>query len=478
MNAARTVVVLAAGMGTRMKSATPKMLHPMLGRTLLGHVLHAAEPLAAQRTLAVVGQAADQVRAHLSEIAPDAETVFQAEQLGTGHAVRTAMDAAPDVTGTVVVLCGDTPLLRAETLEAFLAAHEGSGNTATVLTAEVDDPAALGRIVREESGQFRQIVEYRDATAEQRQIREINSGICAFDAALLREMLGKLTTDNDQGEEMLTDVLGLLRESGRQVGTHAAADPQDTLGCNDRAQLAELSAIMRRRINTAMMRSGVTMDDPDSTLVEATATVDADTVIRPGVQLRGATAVGPGCEVGPDTTLTDTIVGSRSLVVRAHCVSSEIGDDCQVGPYAYLRAGATLRSRAKVGTYVEVKNSQLDEGAKAPHLSYVGDASVGSDANVGAGVITANYDGVDKHRTEIGEAVFVGSNSVLVAPVHLADGAYVAAGSAVHEDVPSGALGVARGRQRNVDGWVEERRPGTKSARAVKRANAADESGD
>ncbi|MGH8791308.1 MAG: bifunctional UDP-N-acetylglucosamine diphosphorylase/glucosamine-1-phosphate N-acetyltransferase GlmU [Stackebrandtia sp.] len=478
MSAGRTVVLLAAGMGTRMKSATPKVLHPMLGRTLVGHVLHAAAPLAAERTLVVVGQAADQVREHLSRAAPSAESVMQAEQLGTGHAVRMAMEAAPEVEGTVVVLYGDTPLLRAQTLETFMAAHEASGNVATVLTAEVDDPATLGRIVRDEAGEFREIVEFRDATARQREIREINSGIYAFDASLLRQMLGKLTTDNDQGEELLTDVLSMLRESGRQVGTHTATDPQDTLGVNDRSQLAELSAIMRDRVNTALMKSGVTMDDPASTWVDATASVAPDVTIRPGVQLRGDTSVAAHAEIGPDSTLIDTSVGEGAAVVRAHTVGAEIGDGCQVGPFAYLRPEAVLAASAKVGTFVEVKKSRVDAGAKVPHLSYVGDASIGPDSNIGAGTIVANYDGVAKHRTDIGEAVFVGSNSVLIAPVKLEDGSYVAAGSAVDSDVSSGAIGVARSRQRNVEGWVERRRPGTKTARAAERAKRDGECGD
>ncbi|TQL78241.1 bifunctional UDP-N-acetylglucosamine pyrophosphorylase/glucosamine-1-phosphate N-acetyltransferase [Stackebrandtia endophytica] len=474
MSTARSVVVLAAGMGTRMKSAHPKMLHPMLGRTLLGHVLFAADALAADDTLVVVGQAADQVTAHLDQIAPDARTVLQAEQRGTGHAVRTAMDAAPELSGTVVVLYGDTPLLRGETLEGLMSAHEASGAAATVLTAEVPDPTGLGRILRDHSGRVVGVVEQRDATPEQLAIKEINSGIYVFDAGLLRQMLSKLSTDNDQGEEYLTDVLGFLVEAGHPVHSFAADDALDTLGCNDRAQLAELRQIMQGRINTALMRSGVTMDDPATTWIDATVTVEPDVTIRPGVQLLGTTSVSTGAEVGPDSTLKDTVVGARAKVVRAHTDSATIGTAAQIGPFAYLRPGAAIGDTAKVGTYVEVKNSTLAEGSKVPHLSYVGDASIGAGANIGAGTIVANYDGVAKHHTEVGEAVFVGSNSVLVAPVTINDGSYVAAGSAINGEVPSNSLGVARGRQRNIEGWVERRRPGTKTAEAAERARQSE----
>lgn len=452
-----------------MKSSLPKCVMPMLGRSLVGHVLHAAVPLGAVRTLVVVGHKADEVSAHIAEVAPYAESVLQAEQNGTGHAVRVALDAAGELSGTVVVLYGDTPLLTQETLSGFVAAHEASGNSASVLTAVVDDPAALGRIVRDAAGEFEAIVEFRDATAQQRGIREINSGMYAFEASALREKLALLKGDNDQGEEYLTDVLGMLRADGRQVGTHAAADVDDTLGANDRAQLAQLQGIMRERINTAVMRSGVSMDDPASVLIDATVSVEPDVVIRPGVQLRGSTSVASGAEVGPDSTLVDTSVGAGAAVVRAHCVGASVGAGVSVGPFAYLRPGAVLAASSKVGTFVEVKNSTVGVGAKVPHLSYVGDASVGADANLGAGTIVANYDGVNKHRTEVGEAVFVGSNSVLVAPVVVQDGSYVAAGSTIAESVPSGALGVARSRQHNAEGWVSRRRAGTKTDKAAQK---------
>jgi bifunctional UDP-N-acetylglucosamine pyrophosphorylase/glucosamine-1-phosphate N-acetyltransferase len=466
----RTVVVLAAGEGKRMNSALPKMLHPLLGRTLLGHVLAAATPLAADRTLVVVGVGADRVTGHLTEIAPDATSVLQAEQRGTGHAVRIALDAAADAGGTVVVLNGDVPLLRTETLAAMVTAHETQRTAATVLAAQVADPAGLGRIVRGADGGLERIVEERDATPDERALNEINAGIYAFEATALREALGKLSTDNDQGEEYLTDVFALLVAAGAAVGVHVADDASETLGCNDRAELARLRALLRDRVNEAWMRSGVTILDPATTWIDVTATVGRDAVLDQNTQLVGATAVGAGAHVGPDTTLIDTSVGDGARVVRAHAVGSEIGPQASVGPYASLRPGSRMAARSKIGTFVETKNAALGEGAKVPHLTYAGDATIGPGANIGAGTIFANYDGVNKHHTTVGEASFIGSDTVLIAPVTVEPGAYVAAGSALYQDVPSGALGVTRSRQRNIEGWVERKRSGTRTADAAERA--------
>ncbi|MFI5493016.1 bifunctional UDP-N-acetylglucosamine diphosphorylase/glucosamine-1-phosphate N-acetyltransferase GlmU [Actinoplanes sp. NPDC051859] len=472
----RTVVVLAAGEGKRMKSATPKMLHPLLGRTLLGHVLHAADAAQAARTVVVVGHKADQVKAHLAEISPGAMPVLQAEQNGTGHAVRIALDAIPEAVGTVVVLNADVPLLRPETVEALVAAHEGARTGATVLAAEVADPTGLGRIVRSADGNLERIVEERDASAEIRAIREINAGIYVFDAALLREALGKLSTDNDQGEEYLTDVFGILASVGHPVGVFVAADARETLGCNDRAQLAELRALLRDRVNTEWMRAGVSIIDPATTWIDVTVTLEPDAVVEPQCQLQGATRVATGAVVGPDTTLRDTVVAEGAAVLRSHALGAEVGPDASVGPYSYLRPGTRLGRKAKVGGFVETKNAELGAGAKVPHLSYVGDATVGPKANIGAGTIFANYDGVAKHHTSIGEAAFVGSDTVLIAPVEIGPGAYVAAGSAVAKDVPAGNLGVTRAQQRNIEGWTARKRPGTVSADAAERAGG--ESGE
>ncbi|GAA4695307.1 bifunctional UDP-N-acetylglucosamine diphosphorylase/glucosamine-1-phosphate N-acetyltransferase GlmU [Phytohabitans rumicis] len=466
----RTVIVLAAGEGKRMKSALPKVLHPLLGRTLVGHVLAAAGELAAERTLVVVGHGADQVSTHLAEIAPGAQPVLQAVQNGTGHAVRIAIEAAGDVRGSVVVLNGDVPLLRPETVAALVDAHEAGGMAATVLAAEVADPTGLGRIVRDASGGLERIVEERDATAEQRAIREINAGIYAFDAVLLRAALSKLSTDNDQGEEYLTDVFALLATDGRPVGVHVAADATETLGCNDRAELAGLRALLRDRVNRAWMRDGVTILDPATTWIDVTVVLERDAVIDQNTQLRGGTAVASFATVGPDVTLVDTTVGTGAAVLRAHAIGAEIGPETSVGPYAYLRPGTRLARKAKVGTFVEVKNSELGAGTKVPHLSYVGDATIGEQTNIGAASVFANYDGVHKNRTVIGSYVRGGVDTMYVAPVEVGDGATTGAGAVVREDVPPGALAVSGGPQRTIDGWTERKRPGTPMADAARRA--------
>jgi bifunctional UDP-N-acetylglucosamine pyrophosphorylase/glucosamine-1-phosphate N-acetyltransferase len=503
----RTVVILAAGEGKRMKSKTPKVLHPLLGRTLLGHVLAAAagglgvpagpggagEPGPAGRdgagepgtggpgahepgnTLVVVGNGADRVVAHLAEIAPRAVPVLQAEQRGTGHAVRVAMEQLDDPTGTVVVLNGDLPMIRPETVRELVETHERTGATATVLTAEVSDPTGLGRIVRGADGSVERIVEHRDATPEQRGIREINAGAYVFEAHTLREALNKLSVDNDQGEEYLTDVVALLVASAQPVAAHRAADPVETLGCNDRAELAVLRALLRDRVNVAWMRAGVTVVDPATTWIDVTVTLEPDTTVEPNTHLRGTTTVGEGATVGPDTTLVDTVVEPDATVTRAHAVGARIGPGALVGPYAYLRPGAALARKAKVGTFVEVKNAEIGEGAKVPHLSYVGDATIGEGSNIGAATVFANYDGIAKHRSTIGRHARTGVDNMFVAPVTVGDGAYTAAGSVITDDVPPGALAVARGRQHNVEGWVARRRPGTAAAEAAEQAGRRDE---
>ncbi|QLQ40292.2 bifunctional UDP-N-acetylglucosamine diphosphorylase/glucosamine-1-phosphate N-acetyltransferase GlmU [Micromonospora robiginosa] len=466
----RTVVVLAAGEGKRMKSSLPKVLHPLLGRTLLGHVLAAAEPLGADRTVVVVGHGADQVRAHLTEVAPAATPVLQERQLGTGHAVRMALDAVPDATGTVVVINGDVPLLRPETVVALVEAHEEAAAAATVLAAEVPDPTGLGRIVRDVQGRLEHIVEERDATPQQRALREINAGIYAFDVARLREALGKLSTDNDQGEEYLTDVFALLRDAGEPVAVHVAADHVETLGCNDRVELAGLRRLLRDRVNEGWMRTGVSILDPHTTWIDVTVTVERDAVLDQNTQLQGATTVGAGALVGPDTTLVDTVVGEGASVVRSHAVGAEVGPQASVGPYAYLRPESRLARKAKVGTFVETKKASIGEGSKVPHLSYVGDATIGDHSNIGAATVFVNYDGVRKHHTTIGSHARTGADNMFVAPVRVGDGAYTAAGSVIVGDVPAGAMAVARGQQRNVEGWVLRKRAGTAAAEAARQA--------
>lgn len=458
-----------------MKSATPKVLQPLLGRTLLGHVLAVAQAIHTDRTLVVVGHKADQVGAYLADAAPEATPVLQAEQNGTGHAVRIALDAAPELTGTVVVLSGDVPLLRPETVEALLSTHERAGAAATVLSAEVAEPGGLGRIVRDKDGNLERIVEQKDASAEERLIREVNSGIYAFDAALLREALGKLSTDNAQGEEYLTDVFGILASQGHPVAIEVAEFAYETLGCNDRAELSRLRVLMRDRVNDGWMRSGVLLLDPATTWIDVTVTLEPDAVVDQNCKLSGSTTVARDAVIGPDTTLIDTTVAEGATVLRTHSIGAQIGPEATVGPFSFLRPGTTLARKSKIGGFVEAKNAELGEGAKVPHLTYVGDATIGPKANIGAGTIFANYDGVRKSRTVVGEAAFVGSDTVLIAPVEVGPGAYVAAGSAIAKDVPAGNLGVTRAQQRNVEGWTARKRPGTASAAAAEAADTTSE---
>jgi bifunctional UDP-N-acetylglucosamine pyrophosphorylase/glucosamine-1-phosphate N-acetyltransferase len=464
------VVVLAAGQGTRMRSTTPKVLHDIGGRSLLGHVLAAAAPLGAGATVVVVGAGRGAVEEHLAAIAPDALPVLQAEQRGSGHAAAVALDAVPELEGPVLLVNGDAPLLRPETVGALVAEHERAGNVLTVLTAEVDDPTGLGRIVRDDGGAVRAIVEERDATDAQRQIREINAGVYVGDAAAMRRTLAQLESDNDQGEQYVTDILGLLVAEGAPVGGVPAEDPDDVLGCNDRRELAARRRTLNDRVLDRLMVSGVTIVDPATTWVDVTASVAPDAVLEPGSHLRGTTTVAAGAVVGPDTTLLDTAVGSGASVVRSHCLGADIGPEATVGPFSYLRPGTRLAQGAKVGAFVETKNVEIGEGSKVPHLSYVGDATIGRGANVGAATVFVNYDGVEKHHTTIGDEVRIGSDTMLVAPVTVGDGAYTAAGSVITTDVPPGAMAVARSPQRNVAGWVRRRRPGTPAARAAEAA--------
>ncbi|MFI5531633.1 bifunctional UDP-N-acetylglucosamine diphosphorylase/glucosamine-1-phosphate N-acetyltransferase GlmU [Kitasatospora sp. NPDC051853] len=480
-NTPAAVIVLAAGGGTRMKSRKlPKVLHPICGRTLVGHAVAAAQELTPRQLVVVVGHQRELVQAHLAEQYPGVSTAVQLEQNGTGHAVRTALaelaarGERPE--GTVVITTGDAPLLTGATLAALAAAHAEQGNAATVLTAEVPDSTGYGRILRDASDAVAAIVEEKDATDAQRAVKEINSGVFAFDAELLGEALAKVTTDNSQGEEYLTDTLEILRTAGHRVGAVVAADHRDVLGINDRVQLAEARRILNARLVERAMREGVTVVDPATTWFDVQVTYEPDAVVLPGTQLYGTTHLGEGCEVGPNSTLTDTTVGAGATVSNTTSVGAEIGELAQVGPYAYLRPGAKLARKAKAGTYVEIKNSELGEGAKVPHLSYIGDATIGAHSNIGAASVTVNYDGVNKHRTTIGAHCRTGSDNMFIAPVTVGDGAYTAAGSVITNDVPPGALGVSRAQQRNIAGWVARKRPGTDSARAAAEATGTQES--
>jgi bifunctional UDP-N-acetylglucosamine pyrophosphorylase / glucosamine-1-phosphate N-acetyltransferase len=476
-NRPAAVVVLAAGEGTRMKSATPKVLHEIGGRPLLAHALAAARAVESEHLLVVVGHGRDQVTAALGRIDPLARPVVQEQQLGTGHAVRVALDTVGELAGTVVVTYGDVPLLSGDTLGTLLEHHHRDGNAVTVLTARVPDPTGYGRVVRDPDGAVAAIVEEKDATDDQRAASEVNSGVYAFDAKLLRDALGRLSTDNAAGEEYLTDVPTLLRDDGHPVGAVVIRDHHEVLGVNDRVQLAELRRLLNERVLTRWMCAGVTVVDPASTWIDVGVTLEPDAVLLPNTQLHGATHVSGQAEVGPNSTLRDTWVGAGASVVCTHATGAEIGPGATVGPFTYLRPGARLAAKAKAGAYVEIKNAEVGAGSKVPHLSYVGDATIGEGANIGAATVFVNYDGQDKHRTTVGDHVRVGSDTMLVAPVTVGDGAYTAAGSVVTDDVPPGALAIARARQRNVDGWVSRRRPGSAAARAAERARAAAESG-
>ncbi|KRD17334.1 bifunctional N-acetylglucosamine-1-phosphate uridyltransferase/glucosamine-1-phosphate acetyltransferase [Streptomyces sp. Root264] len=462
-----------------MKSAIPKVLHELCGRSLVGHVLAAARELDPENLVVVVGHAREKVTAHLAEVDAAVRTAVQEEQNGTGHAVRMGLEQlGGGVDGTVVVVCGDTPLLTGATLAELAATHHADGNAVTVLTAEVPDATGYGRIVRDEaSGAVTAIVEHKDADDAVLAIREINSGVFAFDGQLLADALKKVRTDNSQGEEYLTDVLGILREAGHRVGASVAADHREIAGINNRVQLSEARRILNDRLLTAAMLSGVTVIDPATTWVDVTVTFERDAVVHPGTQLHGSTHVGEGAEVGPNSRLKDTVVGAGARVDNTVSNDSEIGAGASVGPFAYLRPGTRLGTKSKIGTFVEAKNASLGEGTKVPHLSYVGDATIGEYSNIGAASVFVNYDGQDKHHTTVGSHCRTGSDNMFVAPVTVGDGAYTAAGSVITKDVPPGSLAVARGQQRNIEGWVARKRPGSAAAKAAETASRQGESG-
>ncbi|KRC87308.1 bifunctional N-acetylglucosamine-1-phosphate uridyltransferase/glucosamine-1-phosphate acetyltransferase [Terrabacter sp. Root85] len=465
------VIVLAAGEGTRMKSTTPKVLHTIGGRSLVAHAIRAARGTSPHHLAVVVRHERDRVAEHVGQVDPEAVVADQDDVKGTGRAVECALEALPgDLAGTVVVTYGDVPLLTSATLEGLVAAHHASGSAVTVITATLEDPTGYGRVIRDAEGSVVAIVEQKDADEEQRAIREVNSGLYAFDAAVLREALSEVGTDNAQGEKYLTDVIAIARGRGLGVRAHLVADLWQTEGVNDKVQLARLGAELNRRTVEQAMRDGAIVIDPATTWLDADVTIGPDTVVRPGTQILGASTIGRDCVIGPDTTLTDVEVGDGASVVRTQAELAEIGPGATVGPFSYLRPGTRLGAKGKIGGFVETKNADIGAGAKVPHLTYCGDATIGEGANIGAGTIFANYDGVTKGHTNVGAHSFVGSNSVIVAPRTIADGAYVAAGSAVVSDVAPGQLAVTRAQQRNVDGWVARRRAGTKTDEAARAA--------
>lgn len=470
------VIVLAAGQGTRMKSTLPKVLHPIGGRSLLHHSITAAAGAAPEHLVVVVRHERDQLVSHLESLPINStQTVLIADQdevPGTGRATECALTQLPDdLSGTVVVTYGDVPLLTADTINSLVEVHESSHNAVTVLSAEVDDPNGYGRIVRDASGALLRIVEQKDASDDQRSIREINSGIYAFDASALKAGLASLTTDNAQGEKYLTDVIGFSRDAGQSVAATATQDLWQVEGANDRVQLANLGKELNRRVCEKWMRAGVSIIDPDTTWIDMDVSLGEDATILPGVQLLGATDIGPGAVVGPDSTLKDTEVGAGAQVVRTHSELAVVGAHAKVGPFAYLRPGTNLGEDGKIGTFVETKNADIGRGAKVPHLSYVGDAEIGEGSNIGAASVFVNYDGVNKHRTVVGKHARMGSDNMYVAPVTVGDGAYSGASTTVRKDVPAGALAITVAPQRNLEGWVVSNRPGTPAAQAAEAAS-------
>ena len=446
-------VILAAGKGSRMKSALPKVLHPIGGKPMVEHVLAAAHMAGATRKVVVVGFGAESVKTTLGT---KAQYALQTEQLGTGHAVMQASSCLQDFDGTVMVLCGDTPLLRGQTLAKLFAEHQAAKASATVLTACMADPAGYGRVIRDDSGQVLEIVEQKDATKGELAIHEINTGIYCFDKTALFDALRSINCNNMQGEYYLTDVIGILAKAQAKVWAVQVDDTEETLGINSRMQLAEAEKILRRRKLVSLMDNGVTIMDIDSTFIDEEVCIEPDTVIYPFTWIEGATTIGKGCTIGPNSRIQNSSIGDNTTLHFIYAHDCQIGNHVTVGPYVHLRPNTVLADGVKVGNFVEVKNSQVGVGSKVSHLSYIGDTDMGAGVNIGCGTVMVNYDGKKKHRTIIEDAAFIGCNSNLVAPVTIGKGAYVAAGSTITKNVPSEALGVARARQSNIDNWVNK----------------------
>ena len=445
-------IVLAAGLGKRMKSNLHKVLHPVCGRPMIAHILDALEGAGVRRNIVVVGHGADQVREFLGD---RAEYALQEEPLGTGHAVRAAESLLAAEDGATVVVNGDAPLLTPQTVASLVAVHRERGAAATLLTAVTDNPAGLGRIERSADGSVMRIVEEKDAGAEERRIKEINAGVYCFDNQELFKALAQVKNDNRQGEYYLTDVISILREAGKTVAGVVAADPIDAFGVNDRAELAEAERLMRRRINRRHMLNGVTLIDPETTYIDADVEIGRDTVIYPGTALRAGTRIGEGCAVGPNCDLRAAEVADGAVVKHSVLDGAYVGARTTVGPFAYLRPGTRLGENVKIGDFVETKNASIGDGTKVSHLAYIGDARIGKNVNVGCGVITANYDGYSKSETIVEDDAFIGSNVNLVAPVRIGKGAFIVAGSTITKDVGDGDMAIARERQTNKTGYAE-----------------------
>ena len=450
-----TSVILAAGMGTRMKSEMPKVIHKVCGKPLAKWVIDASKDAGADAVLAITGHKSDMVRETLGNAC---EYALQAEQKGTGHAVMQAAEFIKSHKGNVVILNGDTPLITAETITKAIEYHASEGNFATVITAVLDDATGYGRIVRGADGGVLKIVEHKDATDEERKINEINSGMYVFESEALASALDRLTPNNAQGEYYLTDTLEILLSDGKKVGAYAISDNDEIRGINDRVQLSQAEAIMQKRINEAHMKNGVTMRIPESIYIEADVEIGNDTEIGSGVTLKSGTKIGSNCVIGQGSTLDKAVIHDNVEVLNSVILNSEIDEGTKVGPFAYVRPNCKVGKDVKVGDFVELKNSSIDDGTKISHLTYIGDSDVGKNVNFGCGTVTCNYDGKNKFRTVIGDNCFVGCNTNFVSPIHVGDGAYIAAGSTITEDIPKNSLSIARAKQVNKEGWTDKRK--------------------
>ena len=462
-------IVLAAGFGKRMNSSTPKVLHPICGMPILGHVLETVEELKPAQIIAVVGHGKERVTKYLNADFKKVKTVVQKQQKGTGHAVQTALAEMKNFKGLVLITAGDTPLLTSDSISRLVSAAKES--KAAVLTADLPDPTGYGRIIRLASMVDR-IVEQIDASSEELEITEINTGVYVFDVEILKKAITQIKANNKQGEIYLTDVIAVINNMGESVTAVMCEDYLEALGINDRSQLAMSQQILQQTINEYWMSQGVSMRNPDSVVIDVNVTLGQDVFLDNNTHLLGNTVVGSNSVIGPDSMLKDCVVGTNSHVLRTTANEANIGNNCEIGPYTYLRPGTVLKDGVKAGAYVEIKNSTVGQGSKVPHLSYVGDATIGIETNIGAATVFVNYDGVEKHKTVVGDHVKIGSDTMLVAPVRIGDGAYTAAGSVITENVPAGALGVERTKQRNIEGWVARKRGKTKSASAARRTRA------
>ncbi|PKR82936.1 bifunctional UDP-N-acetylglucosamine diphosphorylase/glucosamine-1-phosphate N-acetyltransferase GlmU [Heyndrickxia camelliae] len=449
----RFAVILAAGQGTRMKSKLYKVLHPVCGKPMVEHVVDQVSKLDVNKMVTIIGHGAEMVKSKL-----DGKSLFalQEKQLGTAHAVMQAEQILSNEDGTTLVVCGDTPLIKAETIEALLKHHEAQNAKATILTAYTEKPDGYGRIIRNEKGFVEKIVEHKDATEEERKVKEINTGVFCFDNRKLFETLKQVKNDNAQNEYYLPDVIEILKSQGEIVSAYQTNDMDETLGVNDRVALASAERIMRIRINEAHMRNGVTIIDPDNTYIESDVVIGRDTIIQPGTMLSGRTVIGEDCMIGPNSEIKDCEVGNGTNIKQSVAQQSSIGSHVNIGPFAHIRPDSLIEENAKIGNFVEIKKAQIGRGSKASHLSYIGDAEVGADVNIGCGSITVNYDGKNKFLTKIEDGVFVGCNSNLVAPVTIGKNAYIAAGSTITDDIPAESLSIARARQVNKENYVSK----------------------